>query len=181
MRRFLMSTVVASGAVVLAACGSGDYGGNAPTTKAAPTAAGGFATVSVAAVPGYGNILVDPKGRALYSTDEEADGTVLCVDKCTSFWAPLAAGSAAPTGGVGAPAIGVVDRPDGSKQVTAAGRPLYTFSHDSPGSITGDGVGDDFGSQHFTWHLILADGTPRVVTENSTPNPPNPYGAGPSD
>ncbi len=176
-----MSTAVASGALVLAACGSSDYGGSTPTTKVTPAAAGGFATVSVVAVPGYGSILVDPSGRALYSPDEEADGTVLCVDECTSFWAPLDAGSVAPTGGAGAPAIGVVDRPDGTKQVTAAGRPLYTFSHDSSGSITGDGLADDFGSQHFTWHLILSDGTPRVVTENSTPNPPSPYGGGPSD
>ena len=175
-----MCTVNVSGAlVVLAACGSSDYGGSTPTTKAAPVGAGGFATVSVVAVPGYGNVLVDPNGRALYSPDEEADGAVLCVDKCMSFWAPLVAGSTAPTGGTGAPAIAVVDRPDGTKQVTAAGRPLYTFSPDGPGKVTGDAVADDFGTQHFTWHVIMSDGSPKSAP--ATPKPPSPYGGGPSD
>ena len=174
-----MSTVIASGAIVLAACGASDSGGSRAANDVAPSA--GADTVSVAAVFGVGNILIDAAGKALYSPDEEANGSVLCVDKCTSFWVPLAPGATGPTAGAGAPTIAVVDRPDGTKQVTAAGRPLYTFSPDGPGKVTGDGVADDFGTQHFTWHVIMSDGSPRVATENSTPNPPNPYGGGPSD
>ena len=174
-----MSTVIASGAIVLAACGASDSGGSRAANDVAPSA--GADTVSVAAVFGVGNILIDAAGKALYSPDEEANGSVLCVDKCTSFWVPLVPGATGPTAGAGAPTIAVVDRPDGTKQVTAAGRPLYTFSPDGPGKVTGDGVADDFGTQHFTWHVIMSDGSPRVATENSTPNPPNPYGGGPSD
>lgn len=174
-----MSTVIASGAIVLAACGASDSGGSRAANDVAPSP--GADTVSVAAVFGVGNILIDAAGKALYSPDEEANGSVLCVDKCTSFWVPLVPGATGPTAGAGAPTIAVVDRPDGTKQVTAAGRPLYTFSPDGPGKVTGDGVADDFGTQHFTWHVIMSDGSPRVTTENSTPNPPNPYGGGPSD
>lgn len=174
-----MSTVIASGAIVLAACGASDSGGSRAANDVAPSA--GADTVSVAAVSGVGNILIDAAGKALYSPDEEANGSVLCVDKCTSFWVPLVPGATGPTAGAGAPTIAVVDRPDGTKQVTAAGRPLYTFSPDGPGKVTGDGVADDFGTQHFTWHVIMSDGSPRVATESSTPNPPNPYGGGPSD
>jgi predicted lipoprotein with Yx(FWY)xxD motif len=174
MRRFLMSTAVATGALALAACGSSDYGGSGAANSVAPSA--GADTVSVVAVSGVGNILIDSAGKALYSPDEEATGSVLCVDKCTSFWVPLVPGATGPTAGAGTPTIAVVDRPDGIKQVTAAGRPLYTFSPDGPGKVTGDGVADDFGTQHFTWHVIMSDGSPKSAP--ATPKPPSPYGGG---
>ena len=49
------------------------------------------------------------------------------------------------TGGVGT--LGVVTHPDGSKQVTVAGRPLYTFTQEGPGQVTGNGVADAFGAR----------------------------------
>ncbi len=53
--------------------------------------------------------------------------------------------------------LGVITRPDGTKQVTAEGKPLYTFAEDSAGEVTGDGVSDEFGEQYFTWHVVVAD------------------------
>jgi hypothetical protein len=64
--------------------------------------------------------------------------------------------------------LAVIDRPDGSKQLAVAGKPLYTFSQDSPGKVTGDGVSDDFSGQHFTWHAVLADGTTSAASAAST-------------
>ena len=133
----------------LAACGSG---GDSTDNASAPT-------VSVAEVDGIGDVLVDATGMALYSADEEADGQVRCTDACTSFCEPLTPGDTTPTGAPGVGELGVVERPDGTEQVTADGRLLYTFVQDSPGDVTGDGFADDFGDQHLTWHAVLATGS----------------------
>jgi predicted lipoprotein with Yx(FWY)xxD motif len=132
-------------AVVLAACGSSDSGD--------ATASSGSATVS-----SNDGQLVDSSGAPLYSSDQEKSGTVMCTGGCTSIWLPLKATSGNPTAGDGVSGkLGVVKRPDGSRQVTLDGRPLYRFAEDgSDGKATGDDVTDSFGGQQFTWH---AEGT----------------------
>lgn len=156
MKRLLTVLATSTAAVALAACGSSgssDYGG-APATASSVSAA----AIAVKNVDGVGNVLVDSSGQALYSPDQEANGKVLCTGACTSFWTPLAA-DGTPTAAAGVAQLGVIDRPDGTKQVTAAGKPLYTFTEDSPGKVKGNGFSDAFGSQHFTWHAVLASGT----------------------
>jgi hypothetical protein len=61
----------------------------------------------------------------------------------------------------------VTKRPDGTSQVTVSGRPLYTFAEDSAGTAHGNGVADDFDGHHFTWHVVMADGT--VASGGSAP------------
>ena len=168
MKRLLLSSAIATSALVLVACGSdGAVGSSPPVPSGAQNE-----TVSIMAAGGLGNILVDKSGKALYTPDEEADGTVRCVADCLAFWIPLAPGASAPTAAAGAPALAVIDRPDGTKQVTAGGRPLYTFSPDSPGKVTGDGASDAFGGQHFTWHVVHSDGTTASTPPGTTPTSP---------
>lgn len=160
MRRRNASLATIGLALALAACGSSSTysSGSKP---AAPDTAG---TVSVGTVGGVANVLVDASGKALYSPAEEADGMVRCTGACTSFWMPLAPGGAVPTTSPGL-SLGVISRPDGSQQITASGKPLYTFSEDSPGQLNGNGFTDDFNGMHFTWHVAQADGS----TSASTP------------
>jgi predicted lipoprotein with Yx(FWY)xxD motif len=153
MRRLLTLTATATAALVLAACGSNGSNGSSDAT-----AGGSAQTVAAKQVDGVGDVLVDRSGRTLYTPEEEASGTILCTGACTSFWTPLAA-DGSPTAAPGIGQLGVIDRPDGTKQVTADGKPLYTFKEDSPGEAKGNDFSDDFGSQHFTWHAVLADGT----------------------
>ena len=71
------------------------------------------------------------------------------------IWPPLAAPSSGqPTAGDGVSGkLGTVKRPDGTRQVTLDGRPLYRFAQDSqPGKATGDNATDSFGGQKFNWH-----------------------------
>src|SRR5206468_3040681 len=125
--------------------------------SAAPS--GGGTTVAVKSIDGVGGILVDSEGKALYASDQEAGGKVLCTsDACTSFWKPLTTDSSKPTASPAAGKVGVIKRPDGSMQVAVHGRPLYTFAEDSPGKVNGDGFSDDPGGQHFTWHAVRAGG-----------------------
>ena len=158
MKRLLLvpAAAVAAG-VGLAACGSS--GGSSTSSPGASTPAANAMTVSVKQVAGLGNVLVDAGGKVLYSPDQEADGKVRCDGACKSFWTPLAlgAGSTNPMSVVAN--LGVIQRPDGTKQVTENGKPLYTFTLDSPGSTKGDNFSDDFSGQHFTWHAVHATGT----------------------
>ena len=60
----------------------------------------------------------------------------------------------------GVAGLAVVNRPDGTSQVTYKGAPLYTFAEDtSPGEVNGNGVSDSFNGTDFTWHVAGDAGT----------------------
>ena len=123
--------------------------------------ASGNDQVSVSDVNGVGDVLVDRKGDALYMSEQEASGMVLCTDGCTQFWQPLTVtGSAGPTGSTSVDGtLGTIERPDGARQITFDGTPLYRFSEDSgPGNVSGDGFADSFDGQQFTWHVARPGG-----------------------
>jgi predicted lipoprotein with Yx(FWY)xxD motif len=154
MKRFLTPCVAVAASVALAACGGSD-GDGSPDSAASP---GATKTVAVKQVDGIGSVLVTAGDEALYSSDVEADGKVRCTGACTSFWEPLTVDSGAPTAGTGVGRLDVVKRPEGTNQVTANGKLLYTFSEDAPGKVEGDGFADDFEGRHFTWNAVLAGG-----------------------
>lgn len=106
-------------------------------------------------------VLVDLKGRTLYSLSAERNGRFICTDKtCLSFWHPLVVG--AHDTPVGASRLGTVKRPDGRRQVTFRGGPLYTFSGDRR---RGDAKGEGF-KDVGTWHAAALGGS-----QASTPAP----------
>jgi predicted lipoprotein with Yx(FWY)xxD motif len=154
MKRLLIVAAAVVAVLALAACGGGGDNGN----TAAPSI-NGTATVSVEDIGDAGTVLVDSAGKALYESDEEADGSVICTDACATFWEPLTIDSGAPTGEDVPGELGVAERPDGTRQVTLDGRRLYTFVQDGPGEVTGDGFSDAFDGQQFTWHVVTADGS----------------------
>lgn len=142
----------------LTACGGSGGGSTTPAAGGTTPAATGT-TVSQENVSGVGEILVDAKGGALYSPEQESDGTIKCTDSCAQIWVPLTVSSSdsTPTGVAG---LAVVTRPDGTSQVTYKGAPLYTFAEDtSPGEVNGNGVSDSFGGTDFTWHVAGDAGT----------------------
>jgi predicted lipoprotein with Yx(FWY)xxD motif len=135
-------TLALLAAVALGACGGDDDDGNA--TAASPAGA----TVRM-----DGGTLVDADGAALYTSDQEMNGTVRCVEGCAAIWLPLTATN--PTAGSDVSGtLGTVKRPDGARQVTLDGKPLYRFTEDPPGEVTGDGFKDSFGGRQFTWSVV---------------------------
>jgi predicted lipoprotein with Yx(FWY)xxD motif len=130
----------------------------AATGKGNTAASRGSATVSVKRLAGAGSVLVDGKGRALYRSDQERNGMVLCTGACLSFWQPLTV-NGTPKGSSLPGKLALVRRPDGGRQVTYNGRLLYTFKLDKPGKVTGDGFKDAFGGQKFTWRVARATAT----------------------
>lgn len=154
MRR-LLTPIAAVGAVVfLAACG----GSSSDNSSGGMSGGGGTSTVSVKQLGDSGKVLVDSSGRALYAADQEAGGKVLCTGACNSFWAPLTVSSGTPTGDSLGGKLGIVTRPDGTRQVTYNGKLLYSFTRDQSGKVAGNGVADAFGGRHFTWHVVSGSG-----------------------
>src|SRR3954453_5950054 len=153
MKRLLTPSVAAIVATLaLGACGGGGGG------DATQSSGGGAGTVAVRQLPDVGKVLVDSGGKALYTSDQERSGTIICTGPCTTFWKPLRPGTNPPAMVPAAGKLGVIKRPDGGRQVTTNGQPLYTFSEDSPGKVAGDGFTDDFGGHHFKWHVVASGG-----------------------
>jgi predicted lipoprotein with Yx(FWY)xxD motif len=151
--RIALVGVAALSALALAACG--DDSDDAGTATAA---GGGTDTVSVESIGDAGDVLVDSDGAALYRTDQESSGKVACTGECLSFWQPLTVGAGEePTASSDVEGeLGTVMRPDGDTQVTLDGEPLYTFTEEGPGEVTGDEFVDAFDGTEFTWHVLTA-------------------------
>jgi predicted lipoprotein with Yx(FWY)xxD motif len=161
MKGLLITGTAVLASVALVACGSG--GGSTGTSSASPT---GTKAVSVQRIGSSGNVLVDAKGRALYTPDQEMNGKILCTGACTSIWRPATVTGATASSLTGR--FGEVDRSGGTKQVTYQGEPLYTFAEDTAGQVTGDGAKDAFGGRRFTWHVVTADGVSRSAGGGSS-------------
>jgi predicted lipoprotein with Yx(FWY)xxD motif len=151
MHRLLTLAALAA-VLVVVGCGSND---NSETSAGAPATMGAIGTKHI---DGVGDVLVDASGLALYTPDQESSGMIRCTGKCVSFWLPVQSGSGTPPAADGVGKLAVIKRPDGTRQISAGAKPLYTFVQDSPGKITGDGFKDDFDGKSFTWHVVLAGG-----------------------
>jgi predicted lipoprotein with Yx(FWY)xxD motif len=163
------ATLVAALVLLLAACGGG---GDSGTARPAPE--GPAPTVSVASVDGVGDVLVDASGAALYAAEQEVGGSIACTGSCTTVWKPLTLGGAeTPTAetALSSP-LAVVMRPDGVRQVTFGGRPLYRFELDaSSGTVTGNGLVDSFDGRDFTWHVATPTGLSTSDSNSSADAP----------
>jgi predicted lipoprotein with Yx(FWY)xxD motif len=106
-------------------------------------------------------VLVTMTGRTLYSLSVERKGKFICTSKsCLSFWHPLVVkAGVTPTG---AKSLATVRRPDGRRQVTYKGGPLYTFSGDARRS---DAKGEGF-KDVGVWHAatVGASAPPPATT-----------------
>jgi predicted lipoprotein with Yx(FWY)xxD motif len=107
---------------------------NALTSKLVATAAGDL-----------GQIVVDGKGMSIYRFDADTAKPPVsnCKADCATAWPPVLANdpAAVEVEGVDKALIGVLDREDGSKQVTIGGWPAYHHSKDTqPGDVKGQGA-----------------------------------------
>jgi predicted lipoprotein with Yx(FWY)xxD motif len=153
--RITVGAITIAAGLGIAACGSGDS-----SSDSSAGSNGGAETVSVDSIGDTGDVLVNPNGAALYTPEEEANGKILCTKGCTAIWVPVTvANGQVPTGPDDVSGeLGSVKRPDGTTQVTLDGTPLYSFTQEDTGNVTGDGVKDAFGKQHFVWHVVTPMG-----------------------
>ena len=85
-----------------------------------------------------GEYLADSSGNSLYTYSSDSKGVSNCTGSCLSAWPPYqdkGATTGLPTN------VGIIKRTDnGQAQYTYKGLPLYLFTSDSPGQVTGNGV-----------------------------------------
>jgi predicted lipoprotein with Yx(FWY)xxD motif len=178
----LYAAVLTAGSLTLAACGSSGGGTAASSSPSAPAAGAAAAyTVSAAAVPGVGTVLVNGSGMTFYLLTSEKGGTLTCTDDngCTKVWpdTELPSGVTAPVAGSGIDAsrLSTIKGPSGSLYITYAGWPLYTFSGDSgPGQAHGQGI-QSFGG---TWETLTVAGTPVTAAAGSSSSTSSSGGSG---
>jgi predicted lipoprotein with Yx(FWY)xxD motif len=94
-----------------------------------------------------GSYLADAAGRSLYAFKNDTIGTATspaasaCVDACAGTWPPFAADKIVMPPLLSATDIAIIIRPDGSKQLTYKGQPLYYYSGDAdPSDLKGQGI-----------------------------------------
>ena len=126
---------------------NGTWSTIAPTGGKAGGAEQARAPLSVVQDPVLGPIVVDGQGRTVYRND--CDGTrpprSNCKGECAAAWPAVPAVDPALVRGIDPKLVGVLTRPDGTKQATLAGRPLYRFVNDKkPGDTNGNGAAGDF-------------------------------------
>ena len=155
-------------ALAVTACGAGAAGGaygtpagGSTTGSTAGSTTGGSqampaspssgpATVLKTESTHVGQVLASSRGLTLYyyGEDKPGSGTSVCTGACATAWPPLAAPVKAPAGVHLPGPLGVITRPNGVKQVTLNGYPLYFYAGDkAPGQAAGNGL-------EGSWHVI---------------------------
>lgn len=132
--------------VILAIIGGGAYAifhkspakSPAASTNSTPSSQTASGTiVQTKNASNVGAYLADSNGNALYTYGADTNGVSNCTGSCLYSW-PIYDASGAPS--TLPTNVTVITRSDGSKQYAYKGLPLYTFSSDSVGQVTGDGV-----------------------------------------
>jgi predicted lipoprotein with Yx(FWY)xxD motif len=165
--RHILATAASVGAVLaIAACGASPTATPAanqrqlqqqPPAVAAPTgtvavddapaaaAAGDKASaLKVVEAGALGSVVVNGEGKTLYRFDKDTPKPPKsnCVDNCATLWPPATISDTATYEGVDKALVGTIDRPDGVKQLTIGGWPMYEYSKDAKaGDIAGEAVG----------------------------------------
>ncbi len=126
------------------------------STSSAPVASGG---VTVSTKHGkLGTILAaGPRRMTVYLFEGDTGPASACSGTCAKAWPPVTTTGGPKTSGSAVAAdLGTITRPEGIKQVTYKGHPLYYFEKDGD---AGDAYGQ--GSKAFGagWYVLGPDGS----------------------
>lgn len=179
--KYSVSAVLAMGlaALVLAACGGGNSSSGSSGSGNASTMGTSGGVVSVKSVDNS-DVLTNSQGKTLYTANVEKGGKIMCTGQCTTIWMP-ADGSAAQAKTAAADLnakIGVVKRPDGKDQLTFDGQPLYSFTQEGAGKLTGNGIMDAFNGTQFTWSAATTGGATVASSSGSSSSGGSGYSSG---
>jgi len=156
-------------AALLSGCAGTTGTGTSPTSAAATmppgsateSSAPASTTAPASATPDLkvadssaGRIVVDGKGMSVYyyTKDVKDSGTSTCTGGCLEAWPPVLATADTPAVDGVTGTVGTITTPEGKKQLTVNGMPVYSFAKDAAaGDIRGQGVGS-------VWYLVAPSG-----------------------
>ncbi|WP_211879847.1 COG4315 family predicted lipoprotein [Pseudarthrobacter albicanus] len=147
------STTAAAPATTSAASSAPAASSSSAAASSAPASMSAGAELKVAPSKA-GQIVVDAKGMSVYyfAKDTKDAGTSACTGACVNNWPPVTTTSAAPAVDGVTGTVGTIATPDGKKQLTINGMPVYYFAKDTAaGDILGQGVGG-------VWSLVAPSG-----------------------
>jgi predicted lipoprotein with Yx(FWY)xxD motif len=170
-RRWLGAGALGAAAVLaLAACGKSTTTGTGSVSASQPASPDAASTITTAALPGVGTVLVNGNGQTLYLLSSEQGAKLTCTDDngCTKVWpdTELPSGKTAGIAGPGIQAslLSTVKSADGKLYLTYNTFPLYTFTGDTK---TGTAAGQGITSFGGTWAAITPAGV--AATTGSAP------------
>ena len=106
----------------------------------------------------FGSMLFDSAKQAIYVFENDRPNETVCYGECAEAWPPVYTEGPPNAGkGVDPSLLGTVERRDGRNQVTYAGKPLYFYSHESPGEVRCHNVDLNGG----LWWVVGPNGKPR--------------------
>ncbi|HWN33134.1 MAG TPA: hypothetical protein VNP03_10325 [Pseudonocardia sp.] len=156
--------LLVAAALALVALGGYDILRGAPESVAPVPSAAAPAPLELTASHTPLGEVVTSAGAALYRSNKDTAKPAKsnCVGQCATTWPPVLASDGAPQlAGVEPGAVGIAVRPDGTRQVTLAGWPLYRYAGDTaPGELKGEGIGG-------VWHVVAPNGKPAVAVSKA--------------
>jgi len=167
----MMAVSVAAG-LGIAACGNAASISTPQTAKVTVDSA----TVSVGGQ--QERVLVTSGGKTLYYfTSDEAGQMLACSGACLASWPPdlLPRGDSLASQGSLPGKLGTINRPDGSRQVTYDGWPLYRFAGDkSRGDVNGQGTAGQWFAATAQIPEMVPTPTPAPTPQPTPPPTPTP-------
>jgi predicted lipoprotein with Yx(FWY)xxD motif len=167
-RRWLVPSLVVGTVAVVAACGNSGGVASAPSSSASSSSSSGAAGSVLGTMDTkIGTVLVNEKQATVYEFANDHGSTSTCTGSCASVWPPVAAPDTLPGSLPGVTGqLGTTTRDDGSKQLTVAGHPVYTFTGDSaPGQTNGNGIVLNGG----LWTAVSPSGAPASAGSSTPP------------
>jgi predicted lipoprotein with Yx(FWY)xxD motif len=147
-----------AGLALVTACGTNPYATSGNVQPAAlgvqqqqpastVPAGAGQAQLVTSTVEGLGPVLADAEGHTLYryAKDGAKPPKTVCDGACAQLWPPLVSDTPALAAGLDTQLISQVTRPDGQKQITVGGWPVYRYAKDTGRGIAlGQNVSADW-------------------------------------
>jgi predicted lipoprotein with Yx(FWY)xxD motif len=183
MRNALMLASAAATLGLLAGCGSSKSkttsSSNAATSSTPAATSGSTSATTTSSNRGYGAgasggtsasaatvttkhgelgtiLAAGPKKLTVYLFESDTPTHSTCSGACSAVWPPVTtSGSAGVSGAAMSADLGTITRPDGSKQVTYKGHPLYYFSKDKD---SGDSYGEGLKTFGSEWYVLAPSG-----------------------
>jgi predicted lipoprotein with Yx(FWY)xxD motif len=109
-------------------------------------------------IKGLGVVLVNPKGRTLYTFAPDRHRHVTCIGSCARYWPPLkwkSSGKPKAGGAARTKLLGLDRNPSGGRVVTYHKWPLYTYLGDG---AAGQANGQNTTLNGGTWYVITPAG-----------------------